>query len=289
MTQKHPMLRMRQVSLIRQSHTILKEIDWLLPAGAVAVILGPNGSGKTSLIRTLCAYEWPTSGEIQLNGQTLGTVPTTQWRRNLANIDAAWIERFDHQVTAAQIVFSGLTDQLISYGQPDMQQQCDIDEALRQVGLEHMGPRIYRTLSSGEQRRCLLARALIRDPRLLILDEPTANLDVAAREQLLATLHLWRKNNLQSTLIMVTHHIEEIPPGTTHMLMLKAGRVHAAGPPTQVMTPEILSALLNCKVYVHQRSGRYWLEVLPEAWVDLLSKRRPFLAPDTPGESRNIT
>jgi iron complex transport system ATP-binding protein len=144
------------------------------------------------------------------------------------------------------------------------------DQALDQVGLGHRRTLRFNLLSTGEQRRCLMARALVHQPELLILDEPTAGLDVAGREQVLATIEQVMLQPDPPTVLMITHHVEELSPRTAQVLLMRQGRIVAAGTPGQTITPESLSAVFGCRVFVRRIHGRYWLEVLPEAWLDLL-------------------
>lgn len=128
----------------------------------------------------------------------------------------------------------------------------------------------FETLSTGERRRAIIARALVHLPELLILDEPTSGLDVAGREQVLATIEMLLSMQHRPTVLMITHHVEELSPKTSQVFLMREGRFVTSGPPKDVITPESLSQTFGCKVYVRRLHGRYWLEVLPEAWLDLI-------------------
>jgi iron complex transport system ATP-binding protein len=258
------------LSLRRGDVWILDGIDWTVPRGAVAAILGPNGSGKTTLTRVLTGYEWPTTGTVEVLGRRLGNTDVRELRRHVQVVNPSARYGVDAALSALDVVLTGYFATLSLYDPVTDEQRDRAAHLLRTVGLGHRIDQAYGLLSTGEQRRCLLARALVNIPQLLILDEPTAGLDVSAREHLLATIEQLHTLPGRPTVVTITHHVEEISPAASHVLLLKGGRVAARGRPDDVITPEVLSDLFDCKVYVARRSRRYWLEVLPEAWVDLL-------------------
>ena len=268
--QAAPAVSLRGVSVVRGGTTILRDINWQLPRGATATILGPNGSGKTTLTRVLTAYEWPTSGEVSVLGEQLGQTDVRDLRQRVQIVNPAARFGLNPNLTARDAVITGYTAALSLFDTPSTEQKDHAERLLKAVGMRHRVSHRFGLLSTGEQRRCLLARALVRLPDILILDEPTAGLDVSGREHLLATIE--RLHGLQDgpTIITVTHHVEEISPTCQHVLMLRDGAVLAAGSPDQVITPEVLTDLLGCKVFVQKRGGRHWLEVLPEAWLQLI-------------------
>jgi iron complex transport system ATP-binding protein len=265
-----PAIAMSAVSVMRGGVRILHDVDWILPRGACCVVLGPNGSGKSTLMRTITGYMWPTSGTVDVLGQRLGETDMRLLRRRIAVVDPA--DRFgvDPDLTTIQAVLTGYFGSLGLYDEVTADQQNHAEFMIRCVGLGHRIQHRFGLLSTGEQRRCLLARSLVHLPELLILDEPTAGLDISGREHVLATIQQLRHLHPMMTLIMVTHHVEEIAPKTDQVMLLKDGTIAAQGKPEQVITPERLSDLFGCKVFVQKRSGRWWLEVLPEAWLDLL-------------------
>jgi iron complex transport system ATP-binding protein len=177
----------------------------------------------------------------------------------------------DPSLTTLEVVFTGFFNSIGLYHVPTAAMQTEATRLLRQVGLHEHTTQLYETLSSGERVRALIARALVQKPKLLILDEPTAGLDLLAREQILATIQsLFEQPHDPPTTILITHHIEELPPATGSVLLLQEGRAAAAGAPKDVLTPAILSNLYNCPVQVRQSSGRFYLEVHPDAWRELL-------------------
>ncbi len=266
-----PAISLRNVSVVRGGTTILRDINWRLSRGSTAAILGPNGSGKTTLTRVITGYEWPTSGQVHVLGERLGEVDLRELRRRVQIVNPAARFGLNPGMSAVDAVLTGFFASLSLYETVTDDQRDRAEHLLKAVGMGHRLTHRFGLLSTGEQRRCLLARALVRVPEVLILDEPTAGLDVSGREHLLATIEGLHQLPDGPTIITVTHHVEEISPSTERVLMLRDGGALASGSPDQLMTPERLSELFYCKVYVQKRGGRFWLEVLPEAWLELLS------------------
>ncbi|MBI1371925.1 MAG: ATP-binding cassette domain-containing protein [Phycisphaera sp.] len=262
-------VRMAGVSVRRGDVHILEGVEWTVPRGSSVAVLGPNGSGKTTLMRTITGFMWPTTGTVDVLGRRLGRTDVRELRRYIGVVDPS--ERFgvDEDLTTLDAVLTGYFATLNLYDEATAEQRAHAEHLLDTVGLSHRRTQRIRVLSTGEKRRALLARALVRLPELLILDEPTAGLDVSGRERVLATIEQLRAMHPELTVFMITHHVEEISPSTDQVLLLRRGRVAAVGRPDHVITPETLSDVLGCKVYVQKRAGRFWLEVLPEAWLDL--------------------
>jgi len=263
-------IALKDVSVVRGGVPILRDINWTLRRGAVAALLGPNGSGKTTLTRVITGYEWPTTGTVEVLGETLGLVDVHALRKRVQIVNPSARFGVDASLPADRVVLTGFTASLYLYDQPTDEQRDRARRLLHAVGLSHRIEHPFGLMSTGEQRRCLLARALVRLPEMLILDEPTAGLDVNGREHLLATIDQLHRLPDAPTILIVTHHVEEISPAAEQVVLLKNGRITHAGPPDAVISPETLSHLFGCRVYVQKRSGRHWLEVLPEAWLDLL-------------------
>lgn len=265
-------ISVRGVTVMRGGTAILRDLDWTVPLGGAAAVLGPNGSGKTTLMRVLTGFMWPTSGSVTVLGETLGNTDVRRLRHRIAVVDPS--ERFgvDEELTSMDAVLTGFFGTLGLYDETAAAQRDRAVELLDAVGLSHRRGHKLGLLSTGEKRRCLLARALVHLPELLILDEPTAGLDITGRERVLATIERLRQAHRDLTVVMVTHHVEEISPRTDQVLLLCEGAVAAWGKPDGVLTPENLSRVYGCKVFVQKRSGRWWLEVLPEAWLDLLKQ-----------------
>ncbi|MEX0777191.1 MAG: ATP-binding cassette domain-containing protein [Phycisphaeraceae bacterium] len=262
---------------------ILRGIDCAVPAGSCAVILGPNGSGKTTLMRCLTGQMFATAGTVRVLGQTLGQTDVRALRRRIGlvnpTVDIAGFHHsgavVDADLTALEAVVTGYFGTVGLYDRASTQQIGHAAHLLHEVGLSHRRELRYGLLSTGEQRRAMIARALVHQPELLILDEPTAGLDIAGREHVLATIELFLNQREHPTVLMTTHHVEEISPRTGQVILLRDGRVLAQGTPPEVITPERLTECFGCKVYVKRLHNRYWLEVLPEAWLDLIRSDAP--------------
>ena len=261
----------QNVGVLRSGRWILSDITWQVPAASCAAILGPNGSGKSTLARILAAYLWPTSGNVSVLGQHFGDCDMPALRRQIKMVQPAGPYDVDPSLSTVEVVLTGFFNSIALYQTPTPEMRTESARLLRQVGLLERANQTYETLSSGERVRALIARALVQKPQLLILDEPTAGLDLLAREQILATIQsLFEQPHNPPTTILITHHIEELPPATSNVLLLSEGKSAAVGAPREVLNPQILSNLYNCPVQVRQSAGRFYLEVHPDAWRELL-------------------
>jgi iron complex transport system ATP-binding protein len=260
----------RDVGVVRAHRWILKEITWQIPAGSCAAILGPNGSGKSTLARILSGYMWPSSGEVTILGQRFGECDIPALRKQVRMVQPAGPYDVDPSLTTLEVALTGFFSSIALYHTPTAAMHEEARRLLRQVGLTDRDKQTYETLSSGERVRALIARALVQKPKLLILDEPTAGLDLLAREQILATIQSLFQTKNPPTIILITHHIEELPPATSQVVLLSEGKAAAVGGPKDVLTPEILSRLYNFPVQVRNSAGRFYLEVHPDAWREML-------------------
>jgi iron complex transport system ATP-binding protein len=267
-------LEIRDVSLKRGETEILRHVNWQLPRGVCAAILGPNGSGKSTLARIIACYLWPTQGEVAVLGGAFGEVNLLEARQEVRLVQAAGPYDVEPSLTAREVVLTGFFSSIGLYDEVTPRMEDEADRLLHLVGLDHVASHTYATLSSGERVRSLIARALVVQPSLLLLDEPTNGLDLLAREQVLATVQSMFKEPGQSpTVIMITHHVDELPPATTHVLLLDEGKVAASGSPDRVLTSEVLSAVYRCPLQVMHSNGRYRIEVHPAAWEQLLNRK----------------
>ncbi|MEM6256890.1 MAG: ATP-binding cassette domain-containing protein [Planctomycetota bacterium] len=258
--------------------TILDGVSCQVKRGQAAAILGPNGCGKTTFTRCLTGTMFATQGRLTVLDQTIGQTNILALRKRIGLVNPTTDNGFAH-VTGA-VVDAGLSTTMAVctgyfasvglYETPSEEQVEHARQLLHSVGLGHRLEHKLGKLSTGEQRRALIARALVHRPELLILDEPTAGLDLRGREQVLATIEQLLSQPDAPALLMITHHVEELSPRTSQVLLMKEGRFVAAGQPDQVINPETLSSVYGCKVYVKKSNGRFWLEVLPEAWLDLV-------------------
>ena len=219
-------------------------------------------------------YLWPQSGSISLLGATLGESPLAALRARTGIVEATAVYPFDDDMTTLDVVCSGYFSALtLGYITPAAEQWDHAAHMLGQVALGGREKQLFATLSTGQRMRCLIARALVRKPELLLLDEPTAGLDLPAREAVLATLQKLSTGTTAVTpaIVIVTHHLEELLPHTANALLLDvSGRVIATGHPDSVFTDEKLSAAYGVRVHVSKRHGRFSAHVDPEAWKELL-------------------
>lgn len=268
----------RDLRVVRGGEPILDGLDVQIARGRCAAILGPNGCGKTTFARTLLGQMFITSGTVRVLGETLGQTDVRALRRRIGIVNpttdsaAAHLSGavVDAELSTTDAVLTGFFGTVGLYDRPTDEQRERARKLLEQVGLGHRLGHRFALLSTGEQRRALIARALVHMPELLILDEPTAGLDIPGREQVLATVEQVLAAPDPPAVLMITHHVEELSPRTDQVMLMKGGRFLAVGRPAEIITPERLSETFGCRVYVRRVHGRYWLEVLPEAWLDLL-------------------
>ena len=245
---------------VRRGRTLLLDgVSWNVDAGEHWVILGPNGAGKTTLLQLAAASMHPTSGRAHVLGERLGAVDLMQLRSRIGLSSAALAARVPPEETVVDVVVSAgygvLGRWREHYDEMDFERAGELLEAM---GITGLADRLYGTLSEGERKRTLAARALMTDPELLLLDEPAAGLDLGGREDLLARLSKLAVDPMAPATVLVTHHVEEIPTAFTHLLLLREGKVVSAGPITETLTPQALSDTFAMKLILDQRDGRYF-------------------------------
>ncbi|WP_419919671.1 ABC transporter ATP-binding protein [Candidatus Poriferisocius sp.] len=257
-SERASVLRLAGVGLTRDRHPILAEVDWEVVEGQHWVVLGANGSGKTTLLRIAALYEHPTTGEVEVLGWRLGRVDVRRLRHRVGFVSPSLAQMLRPDLTAADVVMTARHGALEpwwhDYTGVDRQRA---EELLERVGAGGVGNRAISTLSSGERQRVQLARSLMADPGLVLLDEPASALDLGGREMLVADLARLAADPAAPPLVMVTHRTEEIPPGFTHVLLLRQGRVLAQGPLGAVLTSETLSACFEMPLALEHRTGRW--------------------------------
>ncbi|MFT4293934.1 MAG: ABC transporter ATP-binding protein [Micropruina sp.] len=246
------------VSIVRGEATLLDKVDWRVEESERWVIIGPNGAGKTTLLQILAAQLHPSSGIAEILGEVLGAVDVFELRPRIGVASAALADRIPRSERVADVVVSAAYAVMgrwrESYEQADFERAVELMDQLR-VG--HLAYRTFGTLSEGERKRVQIARALMTDPELLLLDEPAAGLDLAGREGLVSTLSELCGDPYAPATVLVTHHVEEIPTGITHTLLLKKGSVLAAGPIEEVLTAERLSETFDIALDVTRTNGRW--------------------------------
>lgn len=251
-------LRLSGVGLTRDGRDLLDGIDWEVRNGERWVVLGPNGSGKTSLVRIASFQTHPSRGDVEVLGQRLGRVNIWDLRNRIGLASSALADQLRPQLTASDVVVTQLNGAL----EPWWHSYSDEDRAEAQRCLDRMGVgehalREFGTLSSGERQRVLLARTLMGAPGVILLDEPSAGLDLGGREELVQSLADLAADPSAPPIVFVTHHVEEIPPGFTSLLTLRNGTIEWAGPLADGLSSESLSALFGVKVRLRDEDGRY--------------------------------
>lgn len=239
---------------VARGHTaILRGIDWRVVRGEHWVILGPNGSGKTSLLKSLTGFLSPTAGEIAVLGRRYGASDWRELRFHIGVVTSSFVAAIPPAEPAVDTVVSGKFAQLDLWHAGTRADRAAAMKLLRLVGLTRIALREWAYLSQGERQRVLIARALMARPRLLILDEPCAGLDPVAREHFLTFVEKLARRRSSPALVLVTHHVEEITPAFTHALLLRGGRVLAAGPKAKVLNSALLSAAFGARLRLTRR------------------------------------
>ncbi|HUH07945.1 MAG TPA: ATP-binding cassette domain-containing protein [Egibacteraceae bacterium] len=256
-------LRLDRVTLVRDGAAALHQLTWEVQDGQRWIVLGPNGSGKSSLMQLASTYAFPTRGSAEVLGLTFGRGDVREVRPRIG-LAAAALERMLHpRLTALDAVATGKHAMLVTWREPYTDEDWRrARHLLEQLGAGHLAQRRIDTLSEGERRRVNLARSLMPDPELWLLDEPTAGLDVGAREDLLARLSRLASQPRPRAAVFVTHHVEEIPASFTHVALMRDGAFLAAGPIAEVLTADSLSACFGLPLELERRGQRWW------AWSD---------------------
>lgn len=246
------------VSIVRNGSTLISDITWEVDEADRWVVIGPNGAGKTTLLQVISAQIHPSSGVAGVLGEVLGVVDVFELRPRIGLTSAALAERIprgervhDVVVSASYAVLGRWREQ---YDELDHERA---DELLGQLRIAALADRTFGTLSEGERKRVQIARALMTDPELLLLDEPAAGLDLAGRETLVNTLGELAQDHYAPASVLVTHHVEEIPTGITHAMLLKDGKIVAAGPLRDTLTAENLTKTFDVELSLTEADGRW--------------------------------
>jgi iron complex transport system ATP-binding protein len=258
-----PLLAIEGLTVRRGATVLLEDVSWRIERGEHWVVLGANGCGKTSLLKTLLGYLSPSAGSVELLGRSYGQTDWRELRPLIGIVTSAIQASIPAAEPAVETVISGRYAQLDLWAPTQRVDYTDARRLLRLVGAGGLADRPWLYLSQGERQRILIARALMAQPRLLILDEPCAGLDPVARAEFLAFVEALARQPRSPTLVLVTHHVEEITPAFTHALGLKQGRRHAAGPLDAVVTSRMLSSLFDAPIKVRRtrRTGAYMASV----------------------------
>jgi iron complex transport system ATP-binding protein len=254
---RNAIVELKDITLIRGETTILSGVSWRIEADEHWVLLGANGSGKTTLLKVITGYEWATEGSVEVLGNRYGDCNLPELRKAIGWVSAAIEQRLPGRDTAVAVTVSGLDASMGLYREISDAEWERARIALDQVGAAAVANRAFGLLSQGEQQRVLIARALVNRPALLILDEPCVGLDPGAREGFLEDLARMAAGSDAPTLILVTHHIEEIGAWIERALVLKEGRVLASGRCRKVLTDGVLRKAFGRDGFVEHREGRY--------------------------------
>ncbi len=255
-------LTVSDLTIRRGSTLILDRLSWQILDRQLWVILGPNGAGKTSLLSALTGYLTPTSGQVQVLGQIYGRSDWRQLRQRIGLVSSSIRQRVPNEDTALQTVIGGKYAMIGYWGKIQTADRRRASKLLADAGCSLLSGRPWLYLSQGERQRVLIARALMADPALLILDEPCAGLDPAARERFLDFLQQLGQRSDAPVLVLVTHHVEEIMPVFTHVLLLRQGRAAAQGPKNKTLTSRALSDAFGAPLKLTLRRNRYSLRLL---------------------------
>jgi iron complex transport system ATP-binding protein len=259
-------LELEDVSVVREGRALVDQVSWSVKEGERWVILGPNGAGKTTLLNVASSYLYPSSGTATILGETLGKPGTDvfELRPRIGVAGIALADKLPKRQTVLQTVLTAAYGMTAGW----QEEYEEMDERRARAFLDRLGmseylDRKFGTLSEGERKRTLIARALMTDPELLLLDEPAAGLDLGGREDLVRRLGRLARDPIAPSMIMVTHHVEEIAPGFTHVLMIRQGQILAAGPIELELTSRNLSKCFGLPLVVEESNGRWTATGLP--------------------------
>jgi iron complex transport system ATP-binding protein len=251
-------LQFRDVSVVRDSNLILDTVTWSVDSDERWVILGPNGAGKTTLLQIAAAAMHPSKGTAHVLEESLGKVDVFELRPMIGFASTAMARKIPRNETVLDVVLTAAYS--VTGRWNEEYEEIDLRRAqrvLKEWGLEGFAERRFGSLSDGEQKRVQIARSVMTDPELLLLDEPAASLDLGAREELLGLLGGYASSPASPAIIMVTHHVEEIPPGFTHALLLAHGKIVAAGPTAESLTSETLTETFGITIDLSEAEGRF--------------------------------
>lgn len=250
-------IQVRGVSLFREKQPILQNINWNVNKNEHWVVFGRNGSGKTMLLKVVTGYVWPTKGTVSVLGKKFGEVNLRELRTLIGWVSSDLQQLMQQQFRAEEVVLSGHFASIGLYDTPSRELRSKAKDLMDTLGISKLKSRAFPLLSFGEQKRVLIARALMHNPKLLILDEPATGLDIKAREQFLEFIENFCNKEGNPTVILVTHHLEEIIPSITHVLALKNGRIATQGEKETVLTAQTIKDVLDVEMDIEKIGNRY--------------------------------
>ncbi|WP_285769290.1 ABC transporter ATP-binding protein [Peribacillus sp. SI8-4] len=262
MNQDKPIITLNKINWRRKGKTILNEVSWEVQAGEHWALLGLNGSGKTSMLKMITGYQWPSSGEVSVLGNVFGKTNIPELRKSIGWVSSSLDQEYQTRADSAiEVVISGRFASIGIYDEITDDDRSKAMELLGQFRIKQLANQLIHTLSQGEKRKVMLARALMSSPKLLVLDEPCNGLDIHAKEELLAAIENMADSPVAPTIIYVTHHIEEIVPSLTHALLINSGNVVAKGEKKEVLTEDILEKTFQVPVTVKWENERPWIRI----------------------------
>lgn len=255
---ENTVLNLSQVSVTRDDRVILGPFDFAIAEGERWVILGPNGAGKSTLLKLMAALNFPTQGTVEILGLRMGKVDLFELRPRVGFCSSAMTEFIPPDELVRDVVLTAAYAVLGRWNENyDLWDESRAIALLTTFGVRNLGDREFGTLSEGERKRVQICRALMADPEILLLDEPAAGLDLGGREDILSRFANFSRDSKAPVTVLVTHHIEEIPEGTTHALLMKDGFIAVSGPVDEVVTTEHISAVFGLPISVQKENGRF--------------------------------
>ena len=250
---------LRIESFARDGVEILRDVHWQVGQGEHWAVLGPNGAGKSSLLSIAAGYEWPSRGEVSVLGETYGQCDMRALKERIGWVSSSLFSWLPGRQSAREVAATGIHATIGNWHELSPEDLIRADDALRRIGGYAFRNKRYGVLSQGEKQRVMIARALVTNPDLLLLDEPCAGLDPGTRERLIEDVDRLCAKPDGPTLVLVSHHVEEIPAHGTHALLLKEGHPLAAGPLNEVLSDALLTELYEFPCQIRAANGRYWL------------------------------
>ncbi|MBB3112029.1 iron complex transport system ATP-binding protein [Paenibacillus phyllosphaerae] len=258
----NPVIDIQGIYYRSGANELLRNIHWTLHKGQHWALLGLNGSGKTTLLNIITGYIWPTQGSVSVLGHRYGEVDLRELRRSIGWVSSSLQEKLYAGDRAQHVVISGKYASIGLYERLTEEELAKAELLMRTLGCGHLWDREYRTCSQGEKQKLLIARALMADPRLLILDEPCNGLDLFSREKLLDSINALAAAPDSPSLIYVTHHTEEILPAFGHTLLLRRGEVFESGETASMLTADVLSGFFEAPVAVEEHDDRIYVRAV---------------------------
>jgi len=252
-------IELKGIDVIRRGVAILQDVSLRVRAGSCCAILGPNGSGKSALMAVLSGYLWPSAGTVAIHGRRYGQVNLGDVRREIGLIEPSRMPTFKSAMSVREVVASGLFGTIVLplYRELDAGEWQRVEAELPPLGLDQIGDRAYGDLSSGERMKVLLARARVGAAQVLLLDEPTVGLDMGSRAACVRAMDRLMQRADPPTLVVVSHHLDELPCAVDQVVLMKAGRAVDQGRPEELLTSARLSDLFDCDIKVFRDNGRF--------------------------------